>query len=595
MTTSGQAALAGLVLLVGVAFAARTTRGRARAALLGLLSMVTLGAAALVAARSSPPHLPPERPTPNTASTWVGSQACVACHPAEHATFARTFHRTMTQDANRATVLAPLETPVALRGGGEVRLEARGDTIWATLPDPDQAETSAPVERRVVLTTGSHREQTYWVHGKRQGELRLVPVVWLVGAARFVERRDAFLTPPDAPLPRVRWNSNCIACHAVAGEPGHDLGADAFRTRAADLGVACEACHGPGSVHVDRHRDPVARYMQHASAEGDPTIVQPRRLPPERSAAVCGQCHAYAFPRDESTFWSSGYARTFRAGDDLTSSRQVLFPEDLGEGEAAPRIEADLASLFWPDGTIRVGGREYNGLVRSPCFERGEGRRKLTCVSCHAMHAGDPAGQIDPRHAGARGNGMCVQCHEDARSTRHSHHAPGSEGDQCVACHMPKTSYALFSGVRSHRIASPSTASDDPAEMPNACNLCHLDRPLAWTERMLGRWFGRPTGRVAADRQTSPEGLVLALRGNAAVRVVIADALAQEGARLATPPGFAAPLLEVLARDPYAAVRFVAARGLARATPAGPASALDEDVVARLLAERDQRPITIAE
>ena len=39
--------------------------------------------------------------------------------------------------------------------------------------------------------------------------------------------------------------------------------------------------------------------MQHARKAADPTIVHPARLSPERSAAVCGQCHAYAYPRDE--------------------------------------------------------------------------------------------------------------------------------------------------------------------------------------------------------------------------------------------------------------------------------------------------------
>src|SRR5690606_7458013 len=111
--------------------------------------------------------------------------------------------------------------------------------------------------KRVVLTTGSHREQAYWVSGGRPGELALVPVVWMIREERLLDRADAFLTPPDVPLGETHWSGNCIACHAVAGEPRRDPTGSAFDSTVAELGIACEACHGPGAAHVDRHRDPV--------------------------------------------------------------------------------------------------------------------------------------------------------------------------------------------------------------------------------------------------------------------------------------------------------------------------------------------------
>lgn len=525
----------------------------------------------------------------------------------------------MTQRADSTTVLAPDVTYDL--DGRALRLERRGAEVWATLPDPDGAEPAPDVTRRIVLTTGSHREQAYWVSGKRTGELRLFPLVWLVADRRFVPRRDAFLTPPDAELPKVRWNSNCIACHAVAGQPQHDLASDAFSTAVADLGIACEACHGPGAAHVDKHRDPVARYMQYASRAADPTIVQPARVSPERSAAVCGQCHAYSFPRDEDAFWTSGYAGGFRAGDLLDRSRFLLSPATFRETSGLPRIEADLDSLFWPDGSIRVGGREYNGLVESPCFQRGEGDRKLTCLSCHAMHQGDASGQIAPDHAGDR---ACTTCHDDTKSRTHGHHAEGSAGNACVACHMPRTSYALFSAIRSHRIDSPSATASLATGKPNACNLCHLDRSMAWTAEWLATWYGQPSPLLPEARVSTPEGAVLALAGDAAMRVLVADALGSPEARAAigrNGDAFRASLLAELLVDPYAAVRFVAARSFRRTdafanlaydfldspTKRGLAhdevrrrlndadTSLDPEAMRRLLEARDTRPLTIAE
>jgi doubled CXXCH motif protein/cytochrome c554/c'-like protein len=581
-------------------------RGRSARSALVVGTFVVTGLSAVALWPRQRPPLPPERPRTSAASPYVSSAACRSCHPGEHASYTRTFHRTMTEDATPTSVLAPL----AASSGPLAR---RGDEIWAT--DPEGRE------RRVVLTTGSHREQAYWVHGERAGELRLLPFVWLVRDARFVPRRDAFLTPPEASMPAPRWNSSCIACHAVAGEPRHDEARDAFDTRAAELGIACEACHGPGGAHVAKHRDPFSRTHGPSSrlaGRGDPTIVHPARLSPERSAAVCGQCHAYAFPRDEDGWWTSGYAVSFRAGDPLEPSRILLHPD---AGPSAPELDTAMESLFWPDGSIRVGGREYNGLVASGCFARGTGERKMTCLSCHAMHRGNPAGQVAPERAG---DAACRSCHAEPRGQEHTHHAAGSVGSACIACHMPKTSYALLSSVRSHRVDSPSAARDARGK-PNACNLCHLDKTLEWTADRLASWYGR--SRAGAEQDSvHAAGVTLALKGDAAVRVIVADALGDKEAALAAGParqGWQAAVLAELLVDPYSAVRFVAGRSLmrlpgysdvgydflappevrarvrddvlARLRHSAPDRVLDPEVVRALLAVRDDRAVTIAE
>lgn len=537
-----------LVIAFVVLAAAIVVRAVPHGKMLAVVLLLGASAASVAAFRpTAHAELPRSRPRTTESSTYVSSNACLGCHPGEHASFSRTFHRTMTQDANAKTVLAPLDAP----------FERRGDAVFFD-------------GKRIVLATGSHREQAYWVDGpSRPGELVLVPFVWMIREKKLLPRNEAFLTPPDVPLGATHWSGNCIACHAVAGEPRRDDHGLSFATRAAELGIACEACHGPGAAHVDRHRDPVGRYL--ARGKDDPTIVNPKKLPAERSAAVCGQCHAYAYPRDEAEWWSHGYARTFRAGDTLAASRHVILPQTF-ERKDAPRIEADIDSLFWKDGTIRVGGREYNGMIASKCTQGG-----ITCTSCHSMHRGDPAGQISPDRAG---NVACTSCHS-AMQPDHSHHRDVA----CVDCHMPKTSYALLSAVRSHRIDSPNLASDKP----NACNLCHLDRSQAWTATALANWYGTKAKDACGDA----EGARLALSGDAAMRVLVADALASPGAVVASGRSWQAPLLDELRRDPYAAVRFVAERSKTNVEASGPA--LDAELVRRLLAARDQRAISIAE
>lgn len=567
-----------LVILALALTCVLVARGGASIALAATVALT--GAGSLVVMGRDPPAAPARTIVTGEAEEWVGSGACLPCHPGEHASFGRTFHRTMTQEPTLAAVRAPLDGRPLAAESGVFRLRAEGPRVVA-----DLAGREGPVD--VALVTGSHREQAFWVAGPRPGELVLFPFVWMIEARRFVARRDAFLLPPDAPMPVVRWGSSCIACHAVAGEPRRDVPRDRWDTRVAELGVACEACHGPGGRHVARHRDPIARYAQRGAA--DATITNPRRLAPEKSAAICGGCHAFAYPRDEAEWWSRGYTRSHRPGDELERSRFVLSPATLGD-PLAPSIDADVSGLFWPDGSVRVGGREYNGLVASPCFVRGAGERKMTCTSCHAMHAGDPSGQIAPARVG---DAACTSCHADERARSHGHHAPGSEGNACVSCHMPRTSYALLGATRSHRVASPSALRTADTGEPNACNLCHLDKPLAWTASWLTTWYGeREKASFSPDGAPTrvAEGLRAALVADAAVRAIVADAL---GRSASTSPEVVLAR-RVLQRDPYAAVRWMASRGAPG--PAGPVSdLLDDDALRVLLARRDARAVTIAE
>lgn len=578
--------------------------------------VLAIGLTLAVALRQAPTATtpPPATPKAGTMAGYVSSSACLPCHPGEHASFGRTYHRTMTRVASSTTVRAPLDGRALEFDGRTVRLDQRGKEVWASLPDPDDiiAGRDAPdVTRRVVLTTGSHREQAFWVEGKRRGDLRLVPFVWLIEDATFLPRREAFIMPPGEPMPPARWNSSCIACHSVAGEPRHDLETDSFDTRVAELGIACEACHGPGAAHVERHRDPFARYAQHASKASDPTIVHPGHLSPERSAAVCGQCHAYAFPRDATGFWTDGYSRSFHAGEALEASRTLLTPAALS-GKAVP-IDADPKAIFWSDGAVRVGGREYNGLIASPCFERGSGARKMTCTSCHSMHRGEPAGQLAPERSDDR---ACTECHTDERARNHSHHREGSPGAACVSCHMPKTSYALLSAVRSHRIESPSVAATLASGKPNACNLCHLDRSLGWTADRMAEWFGAKVPTMAEDWARTAAGVRDGIAGDAGARAIVADALGSNDAIAAAGTDFQAALLDQLRRDPYAAVRFIAERS-AKKVAAKPSKRgarspseldtlaldasghLDPERIRALLATQsqrgDDRPVLIAE
>lgn len=636
----------------------RSGAGLAIALAGGLALGVAVAAAPRARAGGSAPGAPAVEPVAvhagGVAVSSVGAGACRGCHPGEHASFARTYHASMTRPAVPASLRAPFDgrpvawpSPAADGAPRTVRLTERGGALFATLPDPDvtaraalrgeRAPGAPDVERRVALVTGSHREQAFWVPGARRGELRVVPVVYLVEDGVFVPRSEAFVRPPHAPETPVRWNVGCVGCHATFGEPRHDEGADAFGTRVSDLGIACEACHGPGGAHAARFRDPFARAAAHAArarrrddAAGDGTprassapddgLVSPRRLAPDARTAVCGQCHAYAVPRDEGVFWATGWVGTFRPGDALEPARVLLGPDELARPGGA-RVDAETRALFWPDGDARVGGRELHGLVGSACVTRGEGARRLDCTSCHAMHAGDPDGQLRPDRPG---DAACVACHAGRDARAHTHHAEGSSGASCVACHMPRTGFALLRAVRSHRIVSPRPAARAASGKPDACTLCHLDRSARWAASWVATWSGSggadaPGGEASATDaaiDALPAVLVDALRGDAGLRALVADAAGRAEAPAAVPRGVRARLLAELVDDPYPAVRHVARRSVRRlggyddvpldlrgaaedarlrARLLGDAVPLDDAVRGRLLDGRDDRDVTLAE
>jgi hypothetical protein len=221
------------------------------------------------------------------------------------------------------------------------------------------------------------------------------------------------------------------------------------------------------------------------------------------------------------------------------------------------------------------------------------------------MHDSDPAGQIARDRTG---NDACLTCHEDKRAavTAHTHHRADSRGSLCVSCHMPRTTYALLKGIVSHRIDSPkvSERAGGWTSRPVACNLCHLDRTLAWTDGFLHDWYGQPVAIQAGERGgDTAAGATWLLSGDAAVRVIAAAAFGSVEATDACGTGWQAPLLARATSDPYAAVRIVATRSLQALRDRGgrpapdprPRPTLDDPAIDALVARRDDRAISISE
>lgn len=516
-------------------------------------------------------------PRPVFGEGYVSSDACRSCHPGHFASWRQTFHRTMTQVASRSTILAPFERTELSHLGWTTVIEPdpTGDTLRVDMVDPQRTRQMAgrrgdpravpnPPRMRgpIVMTTGSHHLQTYWLR-LSTGAYVQVPWVRLLAEERWIPVEASFLQPADGVAGSFNdWNSNCISCHSVGGRPGIDLATQKADTRAGELGISCEACHGPAQEHVRANRSPVRRYLHHLTEGGDDTIVQPQRLSSKASTQVCGQCHSVWVER------SNRYLREghpYRPGQDLHRQANVVRHSAAPKGWLARWLAEQgppgFSPYFWADGTVRVAGREYNGLLESGCYQRGE----LSCLSCHSMHDAPPKDQVAD---GRAGDGACLQCHGDyaARIEEHTHHPVGSSGAACMNCHMPHTTWGLFEAMRSHRIDSPDVKVSVDTGRPNACNQCHLDKSLRWAAETMARWYGRSTPAGPQIDEDLPASVVWLLRGDAAQRAIAAWTLGWPDAQAVSGRGWRAPLLARLLDDDYAAVRQVAAVAL-RAQP----------------------------
>ncbi|MGH8247458.1 MAG: multiheme c-type cytochrome, partial [Gammaproteobacteria bacterium] len=146
------------------------------------------------------------------------------------------------------------------------------------------------------------------------------------------------------PEPKIM---RCFRCHST----GRLSLGPKLEIRPAELGVRCEACHGPGSLHreaVSRGEIPKARGM----------IQNPRRLSAAELNQFCGVCHRKPAPAGAATNWT----------DPWNTRHQPLY------------------------------------LSQSACFQKSKGA--LSCLTCHDVH--NPLRKSEVSYY----NGRCAACHK---------------------------------------------------------------------------------------------------------------------------------------------------------------------------------------
>ncbi|HVT41144.1 MAG TPA: tetratricopeptide repeat protein [Gemmatimonadaceae bacterium] len=437
--------------------------------------------------------LPPPRETPRPSAVsradFVGSERCAGCHAAQYATWRRSTHgRAGGTPPTRDLVIAAFDGNPIRFANAVVTPRARGAVYEFIVAEDGEASRTYLVDG---VIGGGHLEgggTQGFLTRLGDGTLRFLPFDWS-GPGHFwfcntisrAEKGWVPITPAlrlqdcgDWPPTRVLGDQsrygNCQNCHASQLSVSFDTAAHRWNTAYNSLAINCESCHGPGSRHVE------TMGTANGARGADIGYAPLTTLSKDASIGVCYQCHAVKdHVRDG-----------FLSGDSLTAFYSLKSPL-LGDRP------------LYPDGRVRTFAYQ-EGQQYSDCYLNGG----MTCTSCHDPHSqgyrtvtGAPlTGRFDDR--------QCTSCHASKAGSgrsagEHSHHAAGSAGNRCTACHMPYLQHpetgnpgrpAVRYARSDHSISIPRPAADSALGIAGACVGCHAGRATADLERQVHAWWG---------------------------------------------------------------------------------------------------------
>jgi predicted CXXCH cytochrome family protein len=266
-------------------------------------------------------------------------------------------------------------------------------------------------ETKIDYFLGSAIHARAYLHRSTDGRLLQLPVTWYSEKGGYWWMAPGY-DSPDHIYGQRAITYDCIFCHNgyEAIPASHTrLGDEPVYSGKLPEGVDCQRCHGPGQNHISAASKPSKPEDVRAA------IVNPSKLPPDREAEVCLQCHLQT-----TEFSLPHVVKRYDRGDFSYRPGQPLAAFELAF-DYTPGTERDN----WFQ-NVSTASR----LRMSQCFLKSNGA--LKCTTCH-----DPHNTRHGEEAADRYNAVCRQCHAasfTALVAAKKHTAePG-----CIGCHMPQ-------------------------------------------------------------------------------------------------------------------------------------------------------------
>ncbi len=409
------------------------------------------------------PRLPVSRP----AATFSGSKKCMDCHKAEYDMWQNSLHDRAMEVANKTTVLGDFNDAVVEFHGITTRFYRKEDKFFAHTQGPN-GEMS---EFEITHTFGWYPLQQYLVPFSG-GRLQCLPIAWDVK-----EKKWYHLYPDNSIDPQdwlywtnagQNWNGMCAECHSTNLKKNYDIHSDTYQTTWSEIDVSCEACHGPGSRHVEWAELPE---MARPQTDYYELVVKTKKMDSREQVELCAPCHSRRAILGDYT----------HAEPDLLDSMlpSLLTPE-----------------LYFADGQILEEVYVYGSFTQSKMYSRN-----VRCSDCHDVHSIKKVKE---------GNALCLQCHRariyDTKA-HHFHKRKGEKGEpikssggkvlfdvgsgaECVQCHMPERLYMVIDYRADHSFRIPRPDLSIKLGTPNACNRCHVDKTNQWSDQYITKWYG---------------------------------------------------------------------------------------------------------
>jgi len=399
----------------------------------------------------------------DTSEGYTGSAACITCHAQAADAWETSHHALAWTDATSENILADFNDAEFAHAGMSATFSIDGDgTHRITVTEKDGTTRDYPVHS----VAGIEPLQQYLLETE-PGRLQSFDIVWDTEKKRWFHLYpDADLPPKDGlhwTGPYKNWNGRCAVCHATGYEKNYDPATKRFDSTEVEIGVGCEACHGPGKAHVDWAEGGAPSHPANYGfpvdlAGGTPQIE------------TCAGCHSLREPHETGSV---------EAGTPFDEAYNLVL---LNPG------------AYHPDGQILGEVYVYGSFLQSKMHEKG-----VVCTDCHDPHT---------TRLKAEGNAVCTQCHSPAGNDRfpslplaefdspaHHFHEPGSPGAECKNCHMVEQVYMGNDWRADHSFRVPRPDLTEITGAPDACTTCHTDRDAAWAAAVLEERFPESTHR----------------------------------------------------------------------------------------------------